>query len=747
MAQTRKIENFSARNRMHQAPLLMQLVLMFLFFPLTLKAQTTNPPEFVVPEIERIRARDELQRHVGGLIEKALKIGDIKDKREAIVNLTLSVDKARLNQEYQRHQQQQRAQEEQQAQQRWQESTSRFLEFLKAARELQKDDQAKQASPQATQAQTPVQILPRFGILNTSGSAPVATSPTNTTTPQGSNSNISPNINFSAPMSSFQNTPFAYSILEYLSDLNVEIHLPAEFKSEFRTELRKGIVALLNLRVLTNQNAEQKVKFVDLPALPADSQSDSKTENRAEQPSWFKDVVNPKNQSLSGLLMSIAALIGFLLVGLTVLLSGRKLAEAVVGLAQATQSKAQSSESEQNAGAGESVSAVEALLQPTASSSKSKFSADKEADLLSQTRNQISENVAQWCQKDPVTVGEVLVDLANGKSGMTTLNSLLLYLGYDNLKPTLELLPNKLLRKLDESLNDSWKEGAELLPGLEAAQLLLAGMIPRQTALLRFPFETGPLRKLLLKLDSQVLRELAQELPTDDFCVVFRILPQGLALVLSTQLPSEKLKEVMEGLDRADASKPPSESLLKIIESRGSATIENKGADKERLIRGMLKAAHQNNEARILDFIGPDDLLLRFELLQERFFLRDLAFVDPPIIRSLIDKMSQTRKANFLYFAEPSLRQSILDLYPKDSKTLETLLEELENIDKSPKRKTSAGNDRAETFSVVSAKLLEMVKYDPALRLSMIEKIATSMNAALPREIIQLADEIKETAA
>ena len=109
--------------------------------------------------------------------------------------------------------------------------------------------------------------------------------------------------------------------------------------------------------------------------------------------------------------------------------------------------------------------------------------------------------------------------------------------------------------------------------------------------------------------------------------------------------------------------------------------------------------------------------------------------------------MSQTRKANFLYFAEPSLRQSILDLYPKDSKTLETLLEELENIDKSPKRKTAAGNDRAETFSVVSAKLLEMVKYDPALRLSMIEKIATSMNASLPGEIIKLADEIKETAA
>lgn len=698
---------------------------------------------FAVPDIERIRVRDELQKHVSDVVEKAILVSGLQDKRSPIVRLNLTIDKERVARDFATHQQKQAALEKQQNSQLWQDSTSRFIEMMK----LMNAGEEASSPADDSKPSNNEQPAPRFGILNVD---PASISQQNASKPSASERRALPSISFSGPAMTFQKVQFTYSLLDYIADISISIHVPSKFSKEARNELQKDIVSLLNLGILTNENANEKIKIIDIAA-PADSSElsdDKKGAESAQKESWLQEFLNPKNQSLSGLFVSLAGLFGFFLIGMTVLLSGRKLATAVTGLAQAaSQAKESNGGQQEDVASTASPVAVEVAAAPQEKSSRSKFSADKEADLLAQTRNQITENLKDWCQRDPVTVGEVLIDLSTGPNGLATINSLLVYSGYANLKPALELLPNSLLRKLDESLNESWQDGAELLPGLEAAQLLLAGMIPRQTALLRFSYDTVPIRKLLLKLEPSALKELSLELTNEEFGIIFKILPRSVALSVTHSIAPDKLKEVLDSLSDSSTDRGPDESLLKKIEARRDATTDQRNSDKERLIRGMLKTATPANESKILEFIGPGDLLMRYELLQERFFLYDLKFVEPTLLRSILDKENLARKANFLYFSDPSLRQGVLDLYPKESKALEALLEELDNIEKSPKRKTAAEADKFSVRANVSGKLSERCKSDLIFRISIIRKISESMGAQLPAEILQLAESQSESAA
>lgn len=704
--------------------------------------QGTNREGFVVPEIDRIRVRDELQKHVSDLVEKAIMVAGLQGEPRPIVSLNITIDRDKIGADFETHQRRQSALEKQTAQQLWQDSTARFLEMMKAMRESE-----GAASREAVSgSRSAIQPAPRVGILNV---APEPTSENNGAIAPRQEQRIAPSFSFSAPTQNYQKVQFSYSLLDYVSNISIAIHVPAAFNAEARSTLQNEIVNLLNLKILNSQNAAELIKFTDL----TEKQEKTKAENgqngdAKKDNTWLSEFLNPKNQSLSGLFVSLAGLLGFFLIGVTVLLSGRKLASAVAGLAQAaTQSKESGTKQEEEAAVAVPSAMVETASLVHEKSSRSKFSPDKEADLLSQTRNQISESLKEWCQKDPVTVGEVLIDLSAGGTGLATLNSLLLYSGYANLKPALELLPKSILRKLDESLNESWQDGAELLPGLEAAQLLLAGMIPRQTALLRFSYDTVPIRKLLLMLEPNSLKELSQELSNDEFGLIFKILPQSVAVSVTKALSTEKLKEVLNSLSGTSAGKEPDEALLKKIEAKRDAVSEQRNSDKERLIKGMLKTATPATESKILEFFGVDDLLMRFELLQQRFFSDDLKFVEPTLLRMIIDKEPLSRKANFLYFSEAAVRQSILDLYPKESKALEALLEELENIDKSAKRKSTAESDKLSINAHVSGKVSDICKSDENFRLELIRKIAQNMGAVLPAEITQLTAEQTESAA
>ncbi|MEY3902856.1 MAG: hypothetical protein RL189_2162 [Pseudomonadota bacterium] len=752
-----------------KSALLGVMVLSFGFFSkvafdaqaLAQSAATQSPVNF---DLDRLRATDELQKLVENLTEKAVLVENLKDNRKPVVRLELNIDKGRVLEAYKKHDEQQRAREEQQKAAQWQESTNRYLGFLKAAQEIQNQNEKTAVTndnANGNQAPTLNELAPRFGILNT---GPVIAVPQNAA-PAGGESQprvpaagISPNINFSAPSMTFFPVPFTYSVLEYANEVMISIHVPAEFKPEKRNELKDAIVKLLGLPILKAENADQKIKFTEL-IKPEEAKKDEKKDvsnPAAAQPSWGDELMNPKNQSLSGLFMSAAALLGFLLVGAALFMAGKGVSAGLAGIAQAAQaSKAEGSGGEGARQEGEAAQtpanddggqAADAK-SPVGSGGRSKFSSDKEADLLAQTRLQIVENVGQWCQKDPVTVGEVLNELANAENGMATLNSLLLYTGYESLKPALELLPEKLLKKLDESLNDSWKEGAELLPGLEAAQLLLAGMIPRQTALLRFAYDTTALRKSLMKLDSFNLKELMNGLSAADAASVFRILPQGVAVAVSTQISADKMRSVMEELTKNKQEIGPDPTVLEKITIRGNAAESGSGADKDRLLRAMLKKTNTANENKVLELLGPADLMLRFELLQERFFLKDLEFVEPSLIRAVLDKLPLARKANFMFFSDATMRQSILDLYPKGSKTLEALLEELENIERSAKRKIAANADKSAVMGYVSEKIFDSVRTNLKIRLSIIEKISKAYNASLPDELARLLAENEEAAA
>lgn len=715
-------------------------------------------------DLDRLRATDELQKLVENLTEKAVLVENLKENRKPVVRLELNIDRVKVLDAYKKHEEQQRAREEQLKAAQWQESTNRYLGFLKAAQEIQTQNEkadatADDANKNPTQSTN--ELAPRFGILNT---GPVVAVPQSGTS-AGSDAQqrvpvagIAPNINFSAPSMTYFPVPFTYSVLEYVTEVMISIHVPAEFKPEKRNELKDAIVKLLGLPNLKAENADQKIKFTDFVKPEETAKEDKKDGGSAtaSQPSWAAELMNPKNQSLSGLFMSAAALLGFLLVGGALFIAGKGVSAGLAGIAQAAQA------SKTEGGGGEGAQQEADVAQPTtndnaghasdaksaaAAGGRSKFSSDKEADLLAQTRLQIVENVGQWCQKDPVTVGEVLNELANAENGMATLNSLLLYTGYESLKPALELLPEKLLKKLDESLNDSWKEGAELLPGLEAAQLLLAGMIPRQTALLRFTYDTSAMRKSLMKLDSFNLRELMNGLAPADAASVFRILPQGVAVAVSTQIAPEKMRSVMEELTKNTQDPGPDPAVLEKINSRSKMADSSGGADKDRLLRAMLKKTDVENENKVLELLGPTDLMLRFELLQERFFLKDLEFVEPSLIRAVLDKLPIARKANFMFFSDATMRQSILDLYPKGSKTLESLLEELENIDRSAKRKTSANADKSTVMGFVSEKIFDSVRSNLKIRLSIIDKISKAYGAALPDELAKLLAENEEAAA
>lgn len=722
---------------------------------------TQSPVNF---DLDRLRATDELQKLVENLTEKAVLVENIKDNRKPVVRLELNIDRVKVLDAYKKHEEQQRAREEQLKAAQWQESTNRYLGFLKAAQEIQSQNDkaaAEVESANENQQQSLGELAPRFGILNTGA---VVAVPQNGTAggvgeqPRIPAAGISPNINFSAPSMTYFPVPFTYSVLEYVTEMMISIHVPAEFKPEKRNELKDAIVKLLGLPNLKVENADEKIKFIDFVKPEETPKEDQKDGSNAatQQPSWASELINPKNQSLSGLFMSAAALLGFLLVGGALFTVGKGVSAGLAGIAQAAQA------SKAEGGGGEGAQQEADVAQTTAhedgshaadaksapgAGARSKFSSDKEADLLAQTRLQIVENVGQWCQKDPVTVGEVLNELANAENGMATLNSLLLYTGYESIKPALELLPEKLLKKLDESLNESWKEGAELLPGLEAAQLLLAGMIPRQTALLRFTYDTSVIRKSLMKLDNFNLRELMNGLAPAEAASVFRILPQGVAVAVSTQIAPEKMRSVMEELANNKEELGPDASVLEKINSRGNAADPGGGADKDRLLRAMLKKTDVANENKVLELLGPADLMLRFELLQQRFFLKDLEFVEPSLIRAVLDKLPLARKANFMFFSDATMRQSILELYPKGSKTLEALLEELENIERSAKRKTAANGDKSAVMGFVSEKIFDSVRNNIKIRLSIIDKISKAYGAPLPDELARLLAENEEAAA
>lgn len=537
---------------------------------------------------------------------------------------------------------------------------------------------------------------------------------------------------------------FRFDPADYLASIVVEIALPAATPSELDDRIKTRVVEALALSSLDkNKNGESVTisRLVEPKPVPKVASAATR-EPPPELGDWTRGLLAPGNMTL-GLIAAV------ILLGVFVLLATFLLAKVFASVASGIR-ELKPKEEAQSAGAGDGAAsaAVEeahstpdahAEAAPSAGPRRDRHDPAASAKALTSEMKTIRDTLQEIATENEQLFAELLRDLFYQPGGLEDIRDLLSFAGYKCIKPGLDRLPKQSIEELQAFIEESRDAPASLLNGVEVAQRLYRQCISKITASGAQGAELDRLRAALVGAEDIVLRGVVKECDPAEISLLLKTLTVERGNRLVKLIPPEALKAATSLLD--DELPNASELVDRIVKRLASAAESQTRASQAQLrfILRLARGASIDEEAAVLEMVGPEEWSLKREIMRARFFFAWAPHVPLPVLKSVLDSLPVRARAEFLHVAGDSLRSLILGAYPEGSKLREMVQSELDLITKNQKRRLEVEKGRVATVEAFMERLRATLAANPDLYEQVITKQAEGLGVTPPASTPQAA--------
>lgn len=707
-----------------------RLALLALLACLPALARAQGPDSASIPLDEQIDLRRKLLGMVNEVLASEIGGGDGESRPAATINLEF--DEARLRTD---------------ARNFLRRSADHQEAGDKAARDIIDDylqkmenDVPKAGAAPSAPAEPKIKLkdVPRFGMLNLEsgkesiealineplakatelqGNGPLARA----AQPAPQRPSLSVSLQLPAPVAESR---FDYKAADYLKKIEVEISLPAALDAAASARLKERIKVALDLkRLAKGANPDDWIKIAAQPRKPmAAVQHTFK--------SWRESLWSPGNATmptLAGLLLlCLALLAGSILLGIALVRGLRVVATEVGKLKPEGAAKAVDSGEEEGLPSAKAVKAfAEAGDTPKRDAVASSNAITAE---MGGIRTQFKQIVGE--QKE--LLAALLRDLADGDNGLAAVRDLMSFVGFESVKPALDLLPRSLLGRLQEYAEDNRDVATDILRGAEVAQSLYSSYIGKLALEVEENEILTGLRRQLVKVEEELLRAAAGSMRAPEAALILKVLTPERAQRFLKSLP---VAVMQESLGMVDNPLPDPAGIAAAIQARLAGGEADGGSSnvQRRLIMRIVKNAADGDEALIAALVKEDDWPLRRLVMQTRFALADARYLPEKLLRGCMLKMDNATRAEIVSVVEPELRTILVGLYKEGTKLREIIDVELDSIAKNDMRKASIEKRRGDLLGVFVAAIRKAVMVDPDVLDDVIAAICKDKNLTPPQ--------------
>jgi hypothetical protein len=567
---------------------------------------------------------------------------------------------------------------------------------------------------------------------------------------------------------SFATLPPGTDLSPFVRAAEVVVSIPARFEAAVDQEVtalaQKALVNFLPQAVANQSRVEIKRLAPDAQTLQAERLEAALAE-QANSPlrHLAANILDPRNPSLSGLLNSIALLIGMILASYGIWRAGLKLADAVGSLAPKTESEGSSmggGGSARGIGGGDIDDAVRESMGDSRSKAGSKnatavqsgvFQPDAEARALVNEMDRLRSGFVHAKNNDLLALSEALDDLVRQDGGPELALRCAVFVGEAEFDALIVLLSPKQSLTLYSYFSSQSHRAQQTLGGADACRMLLSHWNSRQIELrLLGDHELiVEARGALLEVDdANLVNWLQGHGGSPQGKWIFSALPPYRMLSVMRALPAEQAKVLGAALDQRQVNDTSAARAAIDVLRQVKASVSRHEQGRARLVQRLIANPTLADETLVSNLFDGPDWDLRRLVAQRCYLFSDLPYLEPSLLLSIIDKKKVADRAALLYLLPTELRETLIGSYPPGSKPLEVITLELANLDANPKRRASLLRSRAAVIEEFMQDLRRVLQTNESFVNGALRRMAASNGWPLPSDLNEpaSADSMDESA-
>lgn len=506
--------------------------------------------------------------------------------------------------------------------------------------------------------------------------------------------------------------PFTFDLADYITDVTAAVTLPHDVPAEMDDELRQTLAKGLGVNATMRTSLVNKITLTRAPEPKVIAPEATPT------PSFSQELFKPQSAFIPTLVATLIGAVTLLLAAVLIAGGFSKLARGLAELKpESSKETTDSGGDKTNDTASTPIVAASATHDGGTGDSGDDSNVDSNAAsrLLAADMTMVRTQVLDLIEQNAPIVAEIIRDILNSNEGRDDLKDLMTFVGYDALAPSLNLLPKRLLNEFSAYLEDNGSGRSNPLNGIEVAQRLSRESASRNSK------TTGT-------ENSEELMELRHELLTTDDNVMEKVFatsnPVECTLLLQTMSMERTQKSIShfprevfrEAYGQIDSTIPERENVAKklmekIVAVRKENVVKSAQAQK-RIMMKILKNATVEDEEFIGSLVANDDWEMKSLMMKTRFLFRDLPYVQTGIVKQAFESFPFAFRAELTFCCDEDKRKFFIDLYPEGVRARDMLKAEIEQIEKSEKRKEKALKSRNDTVEQFITMLHQVILGD-----------------------------------
>ena len=141
------------------------------------------------------------------------------------------------------------------------------------------------------------------------------------------------------------------------------------------------------------------------------------------------------------------------------------------------------------------------------------------------------------------------------------------------------------------------------------------------------------------------------------------------------------------------------------------------------------------DEEMVINVLEGPDWDLRRLIASKAFLFADLGYLDPRFLLGLLEKYKSSEKTSVFYLLPTDIRNSILGVYPEDSKSKEVLLLDLKVLESNRKRFASVAAARESILETFMTTLRGALRDNPNYVINALRAQASARGWVLPPDL------------
>jgi hypothetical protein len=539
-------------------------------------------------------------------------------------------------------------------------------------------------------------------------------------------------------------------ISAFILAISANISVPSRFEANATAEVKTA--AERTIRSFLPAASKAKTEIVVTPSLPSlqdkAEERAAKLAEKGEQlppPAFREDplryltenILDPKNPTLSGLLNALFMLVGLVLASIAVIRASGKLAGAIT----AAQEKASASTGDARDDTKDILKSPAGAHMDSGSQSVAvtgRFDQAAEARALTSEMARLRELFHEAVKTDLLSLQEALGDLLRNSDGFATAVQCASFVDHHQFNPLTERLSPKLADDLRAFMLENSNLGAQTLGGADGCRSLIAQWNLRRIEVRSTAMQPEMIQvreAVLMTDDNDLFSWLEAQSGKEAAYLVFRNLTQNRMVQALRRINSAASSAFARSLDivLSDFRLSANEALRALRELKSKEASEQSG--RTALIRKMLTNLRIKDEEMVINVLEGPDWELRRLIASKAFLFSDLGYLEPRFLLGLLEKYKTSEKTSVFYLLPTDIRNSILRVYPEDSKSKEVLLLDLKVLESNRKRFASvvaARDSILETFMTI---LRGALKNNPDYIANALRAQASARGWALPADL------------